>query len=592
MNSFGQYTQYNSGNNLTTTKTFDCLGMLRTIGTGNIQNLSYSFNEETGNMISRRDNRRNLTELFSYDNLGRLTEVSGPSPIIMNYANNGNILNKTTVGDYSYGTKPHAVTGVTNPSGLISTAEQRVTYTSFNKADSIIQNNYKYALIYGQHDQRTRSKLMNGAGTLLKTTYYVGAYEKEVISGNPYPKEIHYIYGGDGLAAIYTKQYVSQTMHYVHKDHLGSLDKITNSSGNVVDSLSFDAWGRRRNPANWTYSNIPATLFSRGYTGHEHLDQFDLINMNGRMYDPLLGRFLSPDRHIQNPFNCQNFNRYTYVLNNPLLYIDPSGYSYLQNMKENYCYDGGSFDYRGGRYSYDNESGWSYRGRGGAGGAIGGVSSPYYDPKSPTKYRNPDGKPIPWTEVYFMNILPFANEALPDNKSTFCGGKVGNRKFVELGWNDRQYYVRFWADGKSEVMMDTRTSDGKVYSLSFDFAFIGGFGFEFGLVTDNYGGRMVFFSGDANIGYGIGFGPNTKIIHSKPGTTFHTSDFLFYSAGYSAGIGVFGQSYGGNKAQYNFTNFNDFGQDYYVEGGGASLINGPDFGAWWSNTRTYKWFDF
>jgi len=93
--------------------------------------------------------------------------------------------------------------------------------------------------------------------------------------------------------------------------------------------------GRRRNPTDWTYNNIPQThLFDRGFTGHslsrhevdgKHLDNFDLINMNGRVYDPWLGRFLSPDPFVQAPTYSQNFNRYSYALNNPLKYTDPSG---------------------------------------------------------------------------------------------------------------------------------------------------------------------------------------------------------------------------------------------------------------------------
>jgi RHS repeat-associated protein len=145
----------------------------------------------------------------------------------------------------------------------------------------------------------------------------VGAYEKEVVPGSN-TKELHYIYGGDGLAAILKRQSGTDTMYYVHKDHLGSIDKVTNSAGVVKQSSSFDAWGRRRNPTNWTYTNIPSTIFSRGYTGHEHLDVFNLINMNGRMYDPLLGRFLSPDPLVSDPYFTQDFNRYTYCLNNPL----------------------------------------------------------------------------------------------------------------------------------------------------------------------------------------------------------------------------------------------------------------------------------
>ncbi len=66
-------------------------------------------------------------------------------------------------------------------------------------------------------------------------------------------------------------------------------------------------------------------MFDRGYTGHEHLYAFGLINMNGRVYDPLMSSFLSPDNFIQCPDNSQNFNRYAYCLNNPLRYTDPSG---------------------------------------------------------------------------------------------------------------------------------------------------------------------------------------------------------------------------------------------------------------------------
>jgi RHS repeat-associated protein len=91
-----------------------------------------------------------------------------------------------------------------------------------------------------------------------------------------------------------------------------------NASGTEVFSASYDAWGKR------TITNN-TFAFHRGYTGHEHLPEFGLINMNGRMYDPVLGRFLSPDPFVQAPDFSQNFNRYSYCLNNPLKYTDPSG---------------------------------------------------------------------------------------------------------------------------------------------------------------------------------------------------------------------------------------------------------------------------
>lgn len=113
------------------------------------------------------------------------------------------------------------------------------------------------------------------------------------------------------------------TMNYVIKDHQGSM--YATVTGNTVERYSFDAWGRRRNPQTLSYDNV-TTSFDRGFTGHEHYDDFGLINMNGRLYDPLVGRMLSPDIVIQDEQNSQAYNRYSYCFNNPLRFTDPSGY--------------------------------------------------------------------------------------------------------------------------------------------------------------------------------------------------------------------------------------------------------------------------
>lgn len=89
--------------------------------------------------------------------------------------------------------------------------------------------------------------------------------------------------------------------------------------------LSFDAWGNTRDPYTWTGQLFIRPMFDRGFTGHEHLFGFDLINMNGRVYDPVMSSFLSVDSYVQDPDNSQNFNRYAYCFNNPLKYTDPSG---------------------------------------------------------------------------------------------------------------------------------------------------------------------------------------------------------------------------------------------------------------------------
>ena len=118
-------------------------------------------------------------------------------------------------------------------------------------------------------------------------------------------------------------------MYYTTTDHLGSINMIVDEMGIIQADMSYDAWGRRRNAQDWSYtlgSLSTTSITDRGYTGHEHMDAFNLINMNGRAYDAKLGQFLSPDPFVQAPENTQSYNRYAYCLNNPLKYTDPSGY--------------------------------------------------------------------------------------------------------------------------------------------------------------------------------------------------------------------------------------------------------------------------
>ena len=147
-------------------------------------------------------------------------------------------------------------------------------------------------------------------------------------------------------------------------------------TGNTVERYSFDAWGRRRNPQTLSYDNVTAS-FDRGFTGHEHLYNFGLINMNGRVYDPFMSTFLSPDNYIQAPDNSQNFNRYAYCLNNPLKYTDPSGEIFWAPIILGAtigAYMGGTIannDYNPLQWNYDSGKTWGYM----LGGAIvGGIS--------------------------------------------------------------------------------------------------------------------------------------------------------------------------------------------------------------------------
>ena len=122
--------------------------------------------------------------------------------------------------------------------------------------------------------------------------------------------------------------------HYILKDHLGSWTTVTDAEGNVEQELSFDAWGTLRDPETWTGTSTEAPMFDRGFTGHEHLRFFDLINMNGRMYDPVMSTFLSVDAYVQDPTSAQGFNRYAYCSHNPLRYVDPTGWQ-QQNPSSN-----------------------------------------------------------------------------------------------------------------------------------------------------------------------------------------------------------------------------------------------------------------
>ena len=130
-------------------------------------------------------------------------------------------------------------------------------------------------------------------------------------------------------------------LKYIHRDHLGSVDVISKSDGTLKFNLSYDPFGSRRK-SDWsmditasslsTITNAQASRGSRGFTGHEHLDRTGLIHMNGRIFDPRLGRFLQPDPIVQSPSFSQSYNRYAYVFNDPLSLTDPSGFCTSSNV--------------------------------------------------------------------------------------------------------------------------------------------------------------------------------------------------------------------------------------------------------------------
>ncbi|QIK55608.1 hypothetical protein G7051_15130 [Dysgonomonas sp. HDW5B] len=346
MNARGQMEQFTLGNGLETTIQYNpakgYITNIKTPGKGSekaIQDWTYTFNAD-GNLTSRKDNKRNMTESFEYDELNRLHltfhQIGSGSKIEkekVEYDAAGNLTYKTGIGTtfkYIDGTnRLQSVSGGNyNPP-----AWDIIEYTSFNKISKVVQaqGNYSLILTYGADQKRKKSvTTKNGKSD---TRYYAGAiYEEDHLSTGEI-KQRHYIFANGGMIAIHEQSSTSgETLNYIHKDHLGSVQAYSDKNGKLVQELSYDAWGRRRSADEWKYYlNLPDAnaWHERGFTGHEHLDLFEMINMDGRMYDPMLGRFLTPDPFVQAPDYTQGLNRYIYCLNNPLSLVDPSGYSWL-----------------------------------------------------------------------------------------------------------------------------------------------------------------------------------------------------------------------------------------------------------------------
>ncbi|MBK9282758.1 MAG: VCBS repeat-containing protein [Sphingobacteriaceae bacterium] len=332
-NSGGTNTQLNYDNNLNISE----------IITGSIAKQTYSIENTTSNVINRQFenfvSNTNIEEGFRFDDFDRLVQTTyqdiNDMPVVkdvFNYNANGNLSYKQDCGNYVYGQQgqPYKLTQITNQVGNISLNTLNINYNNFNKVSKIIEtdNAREMNFIYGCDEERVKMDYKVNNATIF-TRYYADNFDRE--ETNVGYKEWTYINSPTGLCAINYNNNGTNQLFNVTTDHLGSPLLLTSTGGNIVEQFSFDAWGRRRNPNDWTYNNVPNSQFLiRGYTMHEHLDEFGLINMNGRIYDPVLGRFIQPDKLIQNPSNVQNYNRYSYVMNNPIKYNDPSGYVYVR----------------------------------------------------------------------------------------------------------------------------------------------------------------------------------------------------------------------------------------------------------------------
>ena len=337
-----------------------------------------------------------VSESFQYDSLNRLTQYTVDAPQVPNlrrtvdlvYNAIGNLLRKSDVGNYEYpafgndgGTtrpRPHAVARVTgsllrnytyDANGNVTNASgsryAQISYTSFNLPGSqagISGSGTSYTWGYDENHQRVQETRSNASGT--RTTWYQHpdnagglAFESEQAPSGAIDNR-HYVSAGSQtlvlvstgalpvLAATDRKPPAISSIalvkvEYWHKDHLGSLAATTDHAGNVTARYAYDPFGKRRETngrydengnqvIDWTTDTDHGT--DRGFTGHEHLDDIGLIHMNGRLFDPLIGRFLQGDPMIQAPEELQNYNRYSYCLNNSLNCTDPTGYWSLKKF--------------------------------------------------------------------------------------------------------------------------------------------------------------------------------------------------------------------------------------------------------------------
>lgn len=300
----------------------------RKMNGGTLQDATCSFEAATGNLLMRSDGVNNTSESFTYDALNRLSSC-GTSQVT--YLDNGNIQTKSGYGSITYGSgtnvyRPATVTLATN--AQVPTAQQTISYTSSDRPSQITQGTASASFVYGCSDERVKMTVQENASTVLTRYYIDNCYELDEKVGST--TERLYL-GGDAYSApmVYVKEgNTGWTLYNLGRDYLGSVTHVATADGVLVAEYSYDPWGRMRNPETLTVygpGQSPELFTGRGYTGHEHLPEFELINMNARLYDPYLGRFLSPDPFVQTPDFTQNFNRYTYALNNPLKYTDESG---------------------------------------------------------------------------------------------------------------------------------------------------------------------------------------------------------------------------------------------------------------------------
>ena len=352
-NAFRQPLICRFGNEMGTQYTYNTYGMLTGIKNGNTveqeiivnggvtgdppiiqyfigsqyRNLTYTYNSR-GFIATKSDANVSQTETYYYDELDRLTsyDLNGLTEATFDYSGNGNITANSNVGDYSYDSnKPHAVTTIEgNSRCAIPPVQGSLTYNLRNLPETLSQSGYHIFLDYDASGMRRHTEIYNGHTLAKEKTRISSLYELDATPTSA--RRLDYIYAEGRIVAVHVDENSSRNLYYVLTDHLGSWEKVLDVNKTTVQQTHFDPWGNRMSYTSW---NTPQTqtsfTFDRGFTGHEHYDCIRVINANARLYDPVIGRFFSPDPFVQAPDFTQSFNRYSYCLNNPVMYSDPTG---------------------------------------------------------------------------------------------------------------------------------------------------------------------------------------------------------------------------------------------------------------------------
>ncbi|MDI1447300.1 RHS repeat-associated core domain-containing protein [Polyangium sp. 6x1] len=301
-----------------------------------LQDLGYDYDPEQ-NVRLRRDVRQGKTEHFLHDGLDRLTcasfDAAKSCAREWRYAANGNLERTPEIGSIAY-TDPehvHAATGADGESfgydavgNQITRPGHTITYTAFDQPKEFTAKDGAAAVLldYGGDGMRIRKSTPDAV------TIYVGGLYERITRSTGEVEHRYYVHGPERPIAVVTKKAGGVEARYLHVDALGSVDVVTDSLGQNPERTSFDPFGKRRNPV---WGDAPAGAgppgIMLGFTGHEEDEEIGLVHMKGRLFDPRLGRFLTPDPFVTRPWSGQGWNPYSYVLNNPLRYTDPSGFT-------------------------------------------------------------------------------------------------------------------------------------------------------------------------------------------------------------------------------------------------------------------------